>query len=68
MKMNKSCLFLISALIVSSTFFSVSIIPSIQAQGPTPDLPMTIINETNSSNNTAIDAMDTHNVSQALTR
>lgn len=68
MEMNKSCLFLISALLVSSTLFSISVIPSMQAQGPTPDLPMTIINETNSSNNTAGDVIDTHSMSQALSR
>ncbi|CAN5766016.1 hypothetical protein BH23THE1_BH23THE1_20630 [soil metagenome] len=34
-----------------------------QAQGPTSDLPMTIINETNSSNNTVEDAIATHNMS-----
>jgi hypothetical protein len=34
-----------------------------QAQGPTPDLPMTIINETNSSNNTSEDAIDTEYMS-----
>ena len=63
MEMNKSCVFLISALLVSSTLFAISVIPSMQAQGPTPDLPMTIINETNSSNNTAEDAIDTENMS-----
>ena len=68
MEMNKSCVFLISALFASSTLFSISIIPSMQAQGPTPDLPMTIINETNSSNNTAEDAIDTHNMSQPFSR
>ena len=68
MKMNKSCVFLISALIVSSTFFSVSIIPSIQAQGPTPDLPMTIINETGSSDNTTEVATDTPDMSPPFTK
>ena len=68
MEMNKSCVFLISALLASSTLFSISVIPSMQAQGPTPDLPMTIINETNSSNNTAEDAIDTHNMSQAFSQ
>ena len=66
--MNKSCVFLISALLASSTLFAIPVIPSMQAQGPTPDLPMTIINETNSSNNTAEDAMDTDNMSQAFSR
>ena len=61
--MNKSCVFLISALLASSTLFAIPVIPSMQAQGPTPDLPMTIINETNSSNNTAEDAIDTDNMS-----
>ncbi len=68
MEMNKSCVFLISALLASSTLFSISVIPSMQAQGLTPDLPMTTINETNSSNNTAEDIIDTHNISQALSR
>ena len=63
--MNKSCVFLISALLASSTLFTISVIPSMQAQGPTPDLPMTTINETNPSNNTAEDAIDTRNISQA---
>ena len=51
--MNKSCVFLISALFASSIHFAISVIPSLQAQSPSPDLPMTIINETSSSNNTA---------------
>ncbi len=68
MEMNKSCVFLISALLASSTLFAIPVIPNMQAQGPTPDLPMTIINETNFSNNTKEDAMDTHNMSQAFSR
>ena len=49
--MNKSCVFLISALFASSILFAIPVIPILQAQSPTPDLPMTIINETSSSNN-----------------
>lgn len=48
MELNKLCISLI---------FAIPVIPSMQAQGPTSDLPMTIINETNSSNNTVEDAM-----------
>lgn len=61
--MNKPFVFLISAFLASSTLFAIPAIPSMQAQGPTPDLPMTIINETNSSNNTAEDAIDTEYMS-----
>ncbi len=61
--MNKLFVFLISAFLASSTLFAIPVIPSMQAQGPTPDLPMTIINETNSSNNTAEDAIDTEYMS-----
>ena len=61
--MNKLFVFLISAFLASSTLFAIPAIPSMQAQGPTPDLPMTIINETNSSNNTAEDAIDTEYMS-----
>lgn len=61
--MNKAFVFLISAFLASSTLFAIPAIPSMQAQGPTPDLPMTIINETNSSNNTSEDAIDTEYMS-----
>lgn len=61
--MNKLFVFLISAFLAFSTLFAIPAIPSMQAQGPTPDLPMTIINETNSSNNTAEDAIDTEYMS-----
>ena len=61
--MNKSYVFLISALLASSIHFAISVIPSLQAQSPTPDLPMTIINETSSSNNTAEVTLETLNMS-----
>ena len=61
--MNKPFIFLISAFLASSILFAIPAIPSVQAQGPTPDLPMTIINETNSSNNTSEDAIDTEYMS-----
>ncbi len=60
--MNKSCVFLISALCIFD-YFAISVIPSLQAQSPTPDLPMTIINETSSSNNTAEATIETLNIS-----
>ncbi|MDN5847935.1 MAG: hypothetical protein L0H53_16875 [Candidatus Nitrosocosmicus sp.] len=66
--MNKLCVLLIFALLASSTLFAIPVIPSMQAQGPTSDLPMTIINETNSSNNTVKDVIDTHNMSQVFSR
>jgi hypothetical protein len=62
--MLKLHLLLISTLLASSTLFAIPIIPSMQAQAPTSDLPMTIINETNSSNNTAEDVTNTYNMSQ----
>jgi len=39
-----------------------------QAQGPTPDLPMTTINESSSSNKTAEGTIDTHNMSQVFSQ
>lgn len=62
--MLKLYIFLISALLAVSTLLTMPIIPSMQAQAPTSDLPMTIINETNSSNNTADDVTNTYNMSQ----
>lgn len=61
--MNNSCVFLISALFASSILFAIPVVPSMQAQSPTPDLPMTIINETSPSNKTAEVAINTHNMS-----
>lgn len=49
MEVSKLCVLVIFALLASSTLFAIPVIPSMQAQGPTSDLPMTIINETNSS-------------------
>lgn len=62
--MLKLQIFMISALLAASTLLTMPIIPSMQAQAPTSDLPMTIINETNSSNNTADDVTNTYNMSQ----
>lgn len=62
--MLKLYIFLISALLAVSTLLTMPIIPSMQAQAPASDLPMTIINETNSSNNTADDVTNTYNMSQ----
>ena len=62
--MLKLHVFLISTLLASSTLLALPIIPSMQAQAPQSDLPMTIINETNSSNNTAEDVTNTYNTSQ----
>jgi hypothetical protein len=55
MELNKLCI---------SVIFAIPVIPSMQAQGFTFDLPMTTINETNSSNNTVEDATATHNISR----
>ncbi len=66
--MNKLCLLLISALLASSTLFAIPVIPSMQGQGPTSDLPMTVINESNPSNNTVEDVIDTHNISQIFSQ
>ena len=65
--MNISWVFLVSAIFISSTLFAIPFITNMQAQGATPDLPMTIINETNSSNHTE-DAIDSHNMSRAFSR
>jgi len=64
--MNKLCILLISEILVSTSIFQMLLIPSIQAQGITSDLPMTTINESSTSNNTADDATDTHNMSSYL--
>ncbi|MDF0679373.1 MAG: hypothetical protein P0116_00230 [Candidatus Nitrosocosmicus sp.] len=66
--MNKSCVFFICAVLTSLNLFAIPVIPSMQAQGPTPDLPMTIINESSSSNKTAEGAIDTHNISQVFSQ
>lgn len=62
--MRKLHVFLISTLLASLTLLTMSLVPSMQAQGPTSDLPMTIINETNSSNNTAENVTNIYNTSQ----
>ncbi|WP_186434004.1 hypothetical protein [Candidatus Nitrosocosmicus arcticus] len=54
--MNKLYVFLISTVLTSSILFAMPVISTSQGQIPTSDLPMTIINETNSSGNTAEDA------------
>ena len=61
--MNKLCGFFIYAILASLILFVIPVIPSLQAQDPTPDLPMTTINESSSSNKTAEGTVDTHNMS-----
>ena len=55
---------LISTLLTSSTLLVMPLIPSMQSQAPTSDLPMTIINETNSSNNSPEDVTNNFKTSQ----
>ena len=66
--MNKSCVFFIYAILASLILFVIHVIPSMQAQGPTPDLPMTTINESSSSNKTAEGTIDTHNMSRVFSQ
>lgn len=66
--MHKLHVFLISTLLASLTLLAIPVIQSVQAQAPTSDLPMTIINETNSSNNTAENVPNTYNTSQILSQ
>ena len=62
--MLKLHVFLIYPLLTSATLLVMPLIPSMQSQAPTSDLPMTIINETNSSNNSPEDVTNTYNTSQ----
>lgn len=66
--MNKLCGFFIYAILASLILFVIPVIPSLQAQDPTPDLPMTTINESSSSNKTAEGTIDTHNMSLVFTQ
>jgi len=64
--MNKLHVFLISTVLTASILFAMPVISTSQGQVPTSDLPMTIINETNSSSNTAEDAQNAYNMSQMV--
>lgn len=64
--MNKLYVFLISTVLTASILFAMPVISTSQGQIPSSDLPMTIINETNSSGNTAEDARNAYNMSQMV--
>jgi hypothetical protein len=66
--MEKLCIFLVSTALAASTLFAMSGVTTLQGQAPTSDLPMTIINETNSSSNTTGESLNSYNTSQMVSQ